>query len=636
MCGIWGFVGSTETIDVRRAWDGLSSLTDRGPDDWGMYVDGAGKVTEENSLPQDERSVVLGNRRLSILDLTAAGNQPIGSEESGQWIVYNGEVYNYRELRSDLRESGHTFTSDTDTEVVLRAYQEYGEDCVHRLRGMFAFTIYDHEAGRLFGARDRFGIKPFYYCRPDGAFAFASEVTSLLAGGVAERELDPRGVDGFLTFGYVPGPNTILEGVRSLPAGSTITFDRETGRSSVERYWRPSFEDNRNPVPERIRTLLAESVEMRLRSDVPVAAFLSGGLDSSAIVALMRAVGGPDREDLHTFSIRFEQERFDEGRFAESVARELETQHTSRTVSAEDVEEQFDDVIQSMDQPSIDGVNTYFVSQLAADEGIKVVLSGLGSDELFYGYPSFDQIQSRCQKARLLYTLPRSLRRPIAGLVDRLDGVLGEGTAGKVADAIRSTSPFGASYITARGLFTNSQRRSLLGTDPEYDWAARLEEDLEETIRSAETRDAVSAAELSWYMNYQLLRDTDAMAMSHSLEVRVPFLDEQLAEYVMGATSESKAQGEKDLLKRSVAEDVPSTVLDRDKTGFTSPFAEWLDGELSSLVESTLSSSALGGTPISHSAADDVLDSYRAGNEHWSRVWALVVLSTWIDTHLES
>jgi asparagine synthase (glutamine-hydrolysing) len=631
MCGIWGYVGA-DTLPIHTAWEGLSCLTHRGPDDWGLYIDGAGMVTAEAAVPDGTASVLLGNRRLSILDLSSAGTQPMVAD-GRYWIVYNGEVYNYRELRDDLRARGYSFTSDTDTEVILRAYQADGPACVDRFRGMFAFAVYDRQTGRLFAARDRFGIKPLYYSADGGGLAFASEVMALVDSGVVPATLDPVSVDGYLALGSVPGPRTIIAGVRSLPPGSTLRYDPEEDELRIDAYWAPRFTDDATADRTRLRQLVAESVALRLRADVPVGAFLSGGLDSSTIVAMMRAVGGEDRADLHTFSIGFDRERFSETAVAGVVAEAFDTVHHEETVTAADVRDHMDDIVAAMDQPTVDGVNTYFVSKLAADAGMKVVLSGLGSDELFHGYPTFDQVAAWYPMASRLYALPRTLRRPVAGALDRSGQVLGAATAGKVADAVRSDAPFGASYLTARGLFTSKQRQTLLGVT-DTDWPRTVEADLAGVLDDVDVRDAVSAAELGWYMHHQLLRDTDVMAMAHSLEVRVPFLDAELAEYVAGLAPEAKARGEKDLLKEAMADEVPLEVIEREKTGFTFPFADWLREDLGDLVDEALSPKALAATPLDADAAASVRRGYERGDEHWSRVWALVVLSWWVEHHL--
>lgn len=637
MCGIWGYVGSNTLIRTADAWNGLCSLTNRGPDDWGLYLSGQGKITDETDLPDDGRTTVLGNRRLSILDLSQAGNQPMGSDDEG-WIVYNGEVYNYRELRDELRNRGYGFMSDTDTEVIFRAYQEYGEKCVEHFRGMFAFVIYEPIENRLFAARDRFGIKPFYYDHDhdDDRFAFASEVTALLESDVSDPELDPTSVDGFLTFGHVPEPRTIVEGVRSLPPGSTLRYDVDEGTCDIEPYWTPSFGGNTPAASDHVRELLAESVELRLRSDVPVGAFLSGGLDSSTIVALMRQASEREDEDnnLHTFSIGFDDETFSETEFAESVAETFGTEHTSREVTADDVRDHLDDIIGTMDQPTIDGVNTYFVSKVAAGAGLKVALSGLGSDELFFGYPSFEHVPRWYRAARALYIVPPSIRRLIAGLVGRLDTVVPSALIGEIADAIRSDSPFGAAYVTERGLFTSNWRRKLLeGDEPPVDWPERVERDVKKTLDTSSADDGVSHAELAWYMRGQLLRDTDAMSMAHSLEVRVPFLDTKLAEYLTTASAESKRGGEKCLLKDAVEEHLPLEVIEREKTGFTFPFADWLADDLRGVIEQAFDEKSLARTPLDPDACSEIVRAFDRNEIHWSRLWALVVLSLWVDEH---
>lgn len=632
MCGIWGFVGEKDTVNIADAWDGLCSIQDRGPDDWGLYVDGRGKLTKESTIDNAKTNVAFGNRRLSILDLSEAGNQPMSTPE-GSWIVYNGEVYNYREIRDELREMGYEFHTGTDTEVILRAYEEYGSKCVERFRGMFAFAIYEPD-GSVFLARDRFGIKPLYYEHSGDHLAFASELTALLDADIVAPELDPVGVDGFLTFGYVPGSETIVKGITSMPPGSTMKFNPKTGEHSINQYWEPSFGQGDNGNADRVRELLTESVKLRLRSDVPVGAFLSGGLDSSTIVALMRDLSMTGREDLHTYSVGFDQDSYSEADFAEAVADEFGTVHTTETITAKDVKTNLDDIIVKMDQPTIDGVNTYFVSQLAADDGVKVALSGLGSDELFYGYPSFESVPRRYRVAATLYHLPRSVRKSGAIAAARLARPLVGAGVSKITDALGSSDPFGAAYLSVRSLFSRRTRKSLIESDVSVDWAARIGDDIAETLDHAGSHDAVSDAELSWYMRDQLLRQTDTMSMAHSLEVRVPFLDTALAEYVTDSAPKSKREDEKGLLKSAVNDIVSPLVTDREKTGFEFPFAAWLQSDLVDVVDEALATDALENTPLSPLTVSTVRDQFEAGDVHWSRLWALVVLSLWINEHI--
>mgnify|MGYP000070737516 CR=1 FL=1 len=643
MCGIWGFVGRSTAVDVANAWDGLCALTDRGPDDWGYYTDAHGKVNAEPPADAGTVDVFLGNRRLSILDLSAAGNQPMSTADGRYWIVYNGEIYNYRELRETLRDRGYEFRSDCDTEVVLKAAVEFGSDCVERFRGMFAFAVWDSVESELLLARDRLGIKPLYYTDDGDRIAFASEVTSLLDSGVVDRRLDPLGVETFLALGSIPSPQTIVDGVVSLPPATTLHYDATTGETDRERYWEPEFGEEDETSAEAIRSTLAEAVRLRLRSDVPVGAFLSGGLDSSTVVALMRAADDADGNDsnadndrIRTFSVGFEEGAYSEAEDAAVVAETLGTHHEETTVTPEDVAANLDDIVASMDQPTVDGVNTYFVSQAAADAGLRVAMSGLGSDELFYGYHTFSLVPRLARAGSVAGYLPASVRSATARALDRIDATLPDRPVSEVADILRSDAHFGAAYLAVRGLFTERQRTTLLEHAPETDLAARIEADVTGTLAAAPDGEAVSHAELRWYMHNQLLRDTDAMSMTHSLEVRVPFLDADLVDRVAGTGGSAKAIDEKGLLKRAVASDVPDAVLKREKTGFTFPFADWLREDLAGVVDEALVRDRLERTPLNPEAVWEVRQAYEAGDVHWSRLWSLVVLSLWVDSHVDT
>lgn len=634
MCGIWGYVAREEAIDPSDAWDGLCSLTDRGPDDWGMYFGGTGKVTSEEELPGSEQSVVLGNRRLSILDISDAGNQPMRTAD-GRWIVYNGEVYNYREIRETLRDRGYSFESETDTEVVLKAYSEYGAGCVQHFRGMFAFAVYDERDGTLFAARDRFGIKPFYYAERGAALAFASEVTSMVSGGVVEPALDPVGVDGFLSFGYVPSPRTILTGVRSLPPGTVLTYDPDGGGTEIDRYYEIDFDGDTDDSVERFRELLCESVRLRLRSDVPVGTFLSGGLDSSTVAALVCGES-PDSADVRTYSIGFEQTSYSEAEFAREVASELGTDHTTASITGTDVRSEVDDIFEAMDQPTIDGVNTYFVSKLAADDGVKVALSGLGSDELLYGYSTFDDVHRYYRLCERLDSIPDVVGNAVARVVEFAGRYLPGQPTGKVAQSLVSDSPFGAAYLLSRGLFTQSTRRKLL-TDAASvtDWSSELERADPSGDSTWSVEESVSYAELTWYLHSQLLRDTDSMSMTHSLEVRVPFLDTGVAEFCLSLDDETKSSGQKAFLKRAIEDDVPSSVIERKKSGFVLPFDNWLREDLREEVRDTLEDDVLLRLAgLNPEAVRSVQAAFEDGNVHWTRLWSLYVLACWVDRYV--
>lgn len=634
MCGIWGYVASEESVEAEDAWNGLCELTDRGPDDWGMYFSSTGKVTREDRLPAGRQTVAIGNRRLSILDISEAGNQPMRTDD-GQWIVYNGEVYNYAEIRTELRAKGYTFDSDTDTEVVLKAYQEYGGTCVERFRGMFAFAIYDEEDGTVFAARDEFGIKPFYYSHADGSFTFASEVTSLLAAGVVEPELNYRAVDGFLALGYVPSPDTIIDGVHSLPPGTTLQYDIETDGLDISEYDSNTSGSAGGRSSDRLRELLAESVELRLRSDVPVGTFLSGGLDSSAITALVRDIL-PEDADIRTYSIGFEETEYSEAAVAERVASALGTNHTTASISGADVREELEEIFDAMDQPTIDGVNSYFVSKVAADDGMKVTLSGLGSDELLYGYPTFDDVPGYHRWIEPFHRIPHPLRAAVAGVIERTGRFIPDQPTDKLADAAGAESAFGASYLLSRGLFPEPARRRMT-TDavPVSDWSEEIgASDAGDTTRRT-AAERTSDAELSWYMSNQLLRDTDAMSMAHSLEVRVPFLDSELVGYARSLGPPAPDAEEKELLKEAVGDLLPTEVLEREKSGFVFPFESWLRDDLRDVLEEALASEeGLESVGLQPDSAAEIEASFRTGEIHWTRIWALVVLTKWADHHL--
>lgn len=628
MCGIWGFASDLRTVPLSNAWNGLCSLRERGPDDWGVYAKGRGILTSESELTGDS-SVVIGNRRLSILDLSAAGRQPMVAD--GRYrIVYNGELYNYRELRNELETTGHSFESDTDTEVVLRAYTEWGESAVQRFRGMFAFGIWDEEEREVFLARDRLGIKPLYYSHENGRLAFASTVTALLDSNVVDRQLDPAGVDGFLTFGSVPAPRTIVDGVRPMPPGTTLRYDIESDTTSVSEYWTPDFGGESGLTPDVVRDHLAKSVSLRLRSDVPVGAFLSGGLDSSSVVAAMQAAGDAD---LRTFAITFDEDEYAEGDDAEAAAKAFGTDHETHVITAADIRRELDDVVAAMDQPTVDGINTYFVSKAASEAGLKVALSGVGGDELFRGYSTFRMVPRIARGGRIASFIPRSIRDLISRPLERLDGSI-DAPAGELAEMLRTDEPFGGAYIATRGLFTRRQRQQLLEADTQ-DFAPDVASSIRKTLSTGSDGDAVSHAEIRWYMHNQLLRDTDAMGMAHSLEVRVPLLDSEFVDTVAAAGDEAFAgDGEKPLLRDAMADELPERVLQKDKSGFTFPFADWLDDELTEVVDEALALERLEATSLDEDAVVGVRERFASGSVHWSRVWALVVLSLWIDEHI--
>ena len=519
MCGIFGFVTTeargAEGISTSAA---LAATRHRGPDGEGIWTGVAGQVRAG-----------FAHARLAIIDLSDNAYQPMRSRSGRHLIVFNGEVFNFDELRRELESLGRQFATRGDTEVVLQAFEEWGADCVPRLRGMFAFAVFDTQTGSLFAARDRLGVKPFYFARIPGGVAFASEVRTLLAAGAASRKLSMEAVSGYLTTGSVPEPLTIVAGIECLPAGCTLEWNEHRGLGS-RRYWdvpvlsaEPgwSFED----ASAALRAELRESVRIQLVSDVPLGVFLSGGIDSSALVALAAEVS---HAPLHTFTVTLDDKNLDEAKWAADVAQRFGCEHHIMHLSAGRMAEAIGDYVGALDQPSYDGVNTYFVSKATKEAGVTVALSGLGGDELFAGYPLFRHI-GRLNRLR-------KLTRPgFQVLPDVLSGVLPDTT---IAHRLRKFAALSRArghkeaYGILRGLLLPDQVQLLLRTRPDPGHFIYAPEGFEEHA-SSDGVDPVNAhgvLEICNYMRNTLLRDADVMSMANALEVRVPLVDHKVVE----------------------------------------------------------------------------------------------------------
>jgi asparagine synthase (glutamine-hydrolysing) len=563
------------------------------------------------AAPAGAPTVVLGARRLSIIDLSPRGRMPMGDGEGKLWVAFNGEIYNFAELRSELQAMGHVFRSDTDTETILHGYRAWGDDVVGRLRGMFGLTVFDGrvpDAPRVLLARDRFGMKPMYWARRDGALHFASEVRALMAGGALPNEPEPRGFHGFLVHGSVPSPWTTVRDVFSLPAAHVLSVDeRAYSHPRPRRYWTlpaagTAPMDAGSAVRET-RRLLDDAVRAHLVSDVPLGVFLSGGLDSSAITALAaRHLPHP----LTTVSVSFDEADFSEADHAERVARRFGTKHVDVRVRMGDFVAEIPRIFAAMDQPSIDGVNTYFIARAAREAGLTVVLSGLGSDEIFWGYAGF----------RLGPRLARAAALPgagwLAGVVARL--VARRRQSWEKLDFLGEGGPL-AAYLAVRGLFPPERAARLLDAG-RLPLAGALPTGLL-------TPERYGAMEVQYYLQDQLLRDTDVFAMAHSIEVRVPFLDHRLVEHVAALPAALKLSpaGGKPLLRAAMADDLPAETLNRAKMGFTFPFARWMR---SAEIESAAGAA---GAVIDGAEATRIRSAFAAGRAHWSRAWAVAVLN---------
>jgi asparagine synthase (glutamine-hydrolysing) len=613
MCGIAGIVSRN---DVYTALDRMvTSMGHRGPDARGAMMQAAGGWT-----------LGLGHNRLAILDLSPLGSQPMTDCDSRAVICYNGEVYNFMDLREELVEAGVTFKSRTDTEVILEGYLRWGLDVFARLRGMFALAIWDPAKRKLVLARDSLGIKPLYIYFDGNVFLFASEVRGLLASGLVPKKLDSAGIASYLSFGSVSAPRTIVEGVESLMPGDCVEviFADETPRVCRSRFRAQSKRrhapQNRAQAVEELGDLLTDSVERHLVSDVPVGLFLSGGIDSTAIAAIL---GKRLKRPLQSFNVAFSEQEFAEDKFATDVAKLCGTEHTHILLREDEMADMMPNAIRSMDQPTMDGVNTWVVSKAVAEAGVKVALSGLGGDELFCGYSSF-------RRAQLLNRI-RRVPRPMRAVAATAGRALFDGTvkSAKFWDMLDSEADAAVAYALSRRLFSPTEVRALSGL-------AAPEPVRPESM--ADVINSVSVLETQGYMTNTLLRDTDFMAMAHSLEVRVPFVDVEVADYVMRLPGYWKMERNrpKPLLLDALGELIPEQIWKRPKMGFTLPFRKWMASSLSPAVEKVLGrNGSIGGIGLQNEAASAVWNTFKTSpeRERWSRPWSLFVLQRWCEVN---
>ena len=581
---------------------------------------------------------VLGHTRLSIIDLSEAGRQPMATADGRHVLVYNGEVYNFAQIRRSLEEHGETFASSGDSEVVLKALVRWGPAAVERFRGMFALGLWDERERTLLLARDRLGVKPLYVVSGAGGLAFSSEVRTLLAAGAAERVLSPIGLLGYMRFGSVQEPDTLIEGVRSLGPGTVLHYDGRKQRETA--FWElpagPSKPLPREEAVDGIRGLLHESVRLRLVSDVPFGIFLSGGADSSALAALASAEAN---RPIHTFTVTFDEAAFSEERWAAETATRFGSVHHSVRVTGVEAGRDLPEALRAQDQPSGDGLNTWLVSRAARREGLSMALSGLGGDELFAGYPNFRQFGRLLKASRAASAIP-------AGMLSRLASwAAGPGAANRfrkgVAIAQAGGSPT-AVYEALRSHFTDAQIERLM-PGPAF---RRIVADSGSngrataagtTLPSDDAINAFSRFDLSRYLRDRLLRDTDSMSMASSLEVREPFLDHRLVDFVLSLPGYLKLGGavNKPLLFDAVPE-LPREVGRRPKMGFVLPLPEWFRGPMKETMDEVLL-----GLPgpsaglLSRKATTEAWEAFLRGDGTVSatRVFTLASLSAWTAEH---
>jgi asparagine synthase (glutamine-hydrolysing) len=618
MCGIVGIISRRAPIDPEILRQATASLAHRGPDDSGSVVlraQGAASI-----------EIGLGHRRLSILDLSPLGHQPMHDPQTGNWLVFNGEIYNFRELRAELESKGFAFRSRSDSEVLLNAYASWGKDCLQHLRGIFAFAIWDARNASLFLARDPMGVKPIYYSEQGAQFIFASEIRTVLGTGLVPRKLSGSGLGTFLSFGSVYDPQTVIEGVLSLEAGHHLVW--HDGLISIERYWNvpaTTTDLGMQEVQDRVSAAVDESVRMQTVSDVPVGVFLSGGIDSSAIAAVLSRTQRPT-----TFSVVFREQEYNEADSSRLIAERFKTDHHEILCSAEDGLGLSQDAVAAMDQPTIDGLNTYLICKTARQAGIKVVLSGLGGDELFCGYSSFRNVPRMEHFLRFWNHVPGR-----GSIADRL---LGRRT---LSDSHRKLHALATEngnlihpYFLSRALFTPAQSRQLTQGHLVNDAQSSLRQALAETVEM-DPVNRVSYLESRCYMLNTLLRDADVMSMAHGLELRVPLIDHRLAEALFSITGSRKLNRStpKPLLVGAVRSELPDQIIYRKKQGFTFPFEHWLRNQMRDELHNSIAridDGPLRGA-INPDAALQVWNDFERGRTSWSRPWSLHVLQRWCE-----
>ncbi len=636
MCGICGIVGSEDRPETAECVARMMrAMVHRGPDGEGIFV---------------ASGACIGMRRLSIIDLPG-GQQPIWNEAETLAIVFNGEIYNFRELRHTLQSAGHTFRTSSDTETIVHAYEQWGRDCVQQLHGMFAFAILEMPRGksnppsRIFLARDRMGIKPLYYGFSEGKFFFASEVRALLSSGCFPRRLSASSVSGYLSFGAVGEPDTLIEGIHSVPPGYSgyVCCESVTAKFEGKPYWTVADAtkslpaDSSESPPLRIRAALQDSIRRHLIADVPLGVFLSSGVDSTAVAAL----ASKEQASIKTFTVAFSEESFSEGADARAAAEYFGTDHSELLLTADEMRLRVDEAVAAFDQPSADGINTYFVSWAARQAGLKVALSGLGSDEIFGGYSTFSDTPRLASLMAASRYVPQPLRSTvskflysISNLVDRPDALR------KAIAAFRNSSDFSHPYFYTRMLFAPRDLARLLRNKQngatELEWRQWLHHAAEETA-NLDDFTSVSWLETRSYLVDMLLRDTDTMSMCHSLEVRVPFLDDEVVRAALSCpeTAKHKNGMRKPLLIEALGDLLPPGAAQHAKRTFTLPWKFWLRGPLREKVQKGLRNCDPSlAEVIDIEEVKRVWEDFIAGRTSWSRPWSTFVLNEWAKRNL--
>ena len=620
ICGIFSYKGTPVDANLLERMNNI--MAHRGPDDCGIFV---------------SSGIGLGHRRLSVIDLDS-GKQPMGNEDGSIQVAFDGAIYNFRELRKSLEEKGHRFRTRSDTESLLHAYEEWGESFAEKLRGMFAIALWDSREQKLMLIRDRLGKKPLYYSRTKNRLLFASELKAFLADPAIPREIDPSAVDAYMSFGYIPAPLSIFKSIRKLPPAHCAVCTRQG--FAIREYWRLPMDEEAPPRKEedlldQLRSIFDEAVKIRMAGDVPLGAFLSGGIDSSLVVAAMSGLQAP--EPVKTTAIGFDDKRFNELEFARAMAAHCKTDHTEFVVDPNAVSV-LEDIVWHLDEPFADSsaIPTYYVSKMARQK-VTVVLSGDGGDEVFAGYIkrySMNRVEDRIRKilpGRLrcwagsisrMYPQTNRLPRPL-----RLKSFLRN-----ISHTLEEAYFHDMSFY-----FTPEMKRRLYR--PEY--AAETGnpspfsflQDHFDTNRNPDVTTRVQYVDMKTLLPGDVLVKVDRMSMAHSLEVRSPLLDHRLIEFAGTLPSSLKLRGgdSKYILKKSMAHRLPQKILSRGKQGFSVPLAGWLRGELREFAEQALfSSRRMSREYFSDACIEKLWNSHLSGaQDNASQLWALVMLESW-------
>jgi len=608
MCGIAGFNWNDKGL-VRSITD---LLVHRGPDDSGFYND---------------KHMSLGNRRLSIIDLSKKGNQPISNEDGTKYIVFNGEIYNFAELRSELQKKGHKFRSDTDTEVIIHSYEEYGKKCVEKFNGMFAFAIWDSRKKELFLARDRLGIKPLFYYFNGKKFIFASEIKSILKARI-HTTIDNKSLYFYLTHGYTPSNKSFFKDIYKLEAGCTLLL--KNSEIKIERYWKIDFskkiDKNEDYFIEKIRGHLDLSVKRRLIADVPVGAFLSGGIDSSAIVAYIKKY----KDNLKTFSVSFDYEQFDESKYAKIVSEKFQTKHYELSFGSEDVIKLIPKLVKQYDEPFGDPsmIPTYMVSELARKH-VTVSLSGDGGDESFLGYDRYKQYKIINYQNYLPKVI---LKNTINPLINSLSNLTNSPWLQKISRYLEfNTLRDNEQYSKLRSSFSEDIRNNLfLSNYNFYDYYKKF-------FNYRNYLENISNTDINTYLVDDILTKLDRSSMFASLESRVPFLDHTFIEFSSTIPMNLKLRGmeTKYIFKKSLVGTLPKSIIYRKKQGFTFPLEIYIRKELKSLIKDNLSEKSELHKYVNKDYINKLLKlHYNKEKNYTNGLWLIFILKLWLDEYL--